>query len=316
MLQGFCGAERLSYSEDVRECVRDHGSLSLHTLVGCPPVIFFKISQVLEAGKAYITGDLPLEKFEKLLDGTERFLRGWDPEQAVYPTAHREWRQLAEAYRHACLLRIMRFPDTFAIQCDDSRIKTSVAAILDICAAMPRDSVFYKRLIFPLFLAGADTSSPHQMHYVSLCIDDIKKSTGFRHTAMTEVLSKVWEERRTNSHSQSNVPWMEFVSPPNYFMVIITNTNQFADLFRVFAIATCLLILLTGRCSGVSGILSESESEMLAYKSYPIRLGLGCCVKAWQLDDLIKASRRLFSFSVIDHTAFGLIFSLASCPIS
>ncbi|UZP45268.1 hypothetical protein NXS19_013080 [Fusarium pseudograminearum] len=210
MLRGFSGAEKLSYPEDVRECVRDHGSLSLHTLVGCPPVIFFKIGQVLEAGKSYRAGDLSLEPFKKLLDSTERFLRGWDPEQAVYPTAHQEWRQLAEAYRHACLLRIMRFPDPFAIPCDDPRIKASVTTILDICATMPYDSVFYKRLLFPLFLAGADTCSPHQMHYASLCIDSIKRSTGFQHLAMTDVLAKVWDERRTNLHGWPNVPWMEY----------------------------------------------------------------------------------------------------------
>ncbi|KAM0190682.1 hypothetical protein ACHAPI_009208 [Fusarium lateritium] len=210
MLRGFSGAEKLAYSEEVRKCVRDHGSLSLHTLVGCPPVIFFKIGQVLEAGKKFLAGNLPLEGFERLLDGAERFLRGWDPDQAVYPTAHQEWRQLAEAYRHACLLRVMRFPDTFAISCDDPRIKASVAAVLDICTTMPRDSVFYKRLLFPLFLAGADTCSPHQIHYASWCISEIKHSTGFEHPAMTEVLTKVWEARRTNPHGWSNIPWMEF----------------------------------------------------------------------------------------------------------
>ncbi|KAF4331983.1 hypothetical protein FBEOM_14227 [Fusarium beomiforme] len=210
MLRGFSGAEKLSYSTEVRECVRDHGSLSLHTLVGCPPVIFFKIGQVLEAGKAYLAGDLPVEQFEHLLDGAEKFFRGWDPDQAVYPTGHQEWRHLAEAYRHACLLRVMRFPNAFAISCDDPRIKASVSAVLDVCATIPRDSVFYKRLLFPLFLASADTCSPHQIHYASWCIDEIKHSTGFEHPAMTELLTKVWEERRTNSRGWSNVPWMEF----------------------------------------------------------------------------------------------------------
>ncbi|KIL94321.1 hypothetical protein FAVG1_02884 [Fusarium avenaceum] len=210
MLRGFSGAEKLTYSTEVRECVRDHGSLSLHTLVGCPPVIFFKIGHVLEAGKEFLAGDLLLEDFERSLDGAEKFFRGWDPEQAVYPTAHPEWRQLAEAYRHACLLRVMRFPDAFAISCEDPRIKTSVAAVLDICATMPRDSVFYKRLLFPLFLAGADTCSPHQIHYASWCISEIKHSTGFEHPAMTEVLTKVWEARRDNPHGWSNIPWMEF----------------------------------------------------------------------------------------------------------
>lgn len=211
MLRGFSGAEKLAYPADVRKCVRDHGSLSLHTLTGCPPVIFHRIGQVLEAGKSYLAGELSIEQFQELLTKAENFFRGWDPDLAIYPTGHEEWRHLAEAYRHACLLRILRFPDTFAVSCNDPRIKTSVTAILDACAAILRDTAFYKRLLFPLFLAAADTSSPHQMHYASWCIDAIKHSTGFQHPAMTEVLTKVWEERRANPNGWSNVPWMEFV---------------------------------------------------------------------------------------------------------
>lgn len=211
MMRGFSGAEKLAYSEDVRECVRDHGSRTIHTLVGCPPVIFHRIGQVLEAGKSYLGGDLPLEQFRELLTKAEKFFLRWDPDQAIYPTGHQEWKHLAEAYRHACLLRVLRFPDPFAISCDDPRIKDSVTAILDVCVAIPRDTVFYKRLLFPLFLAGADTSSPHQMHYASWCVGEIKHSTGFQHPALTDVLTKVWEERRTNPNGLSNVPWMEFV---------------------------------------------------------------------------------------------------------
>ncbi|RSM10785.1 hypothetical protein CEP52_003293 [Fusarium oligoseptatum] len=188
MLRGFSGAEKLSYSEDVRRCVRDHGSLSLHTLVGCPPVIFHRIGQVLEAGKAFRAGELLIDQFQALLDEAEKFFRGWDPDQAVYPTGHQEWKHLAEAYRHSCLLRVLRFPDPFAMSCEDSRIKASVAAIFDVCAAMPRDT----------------------MHYASWCVGEIKHATGFQHPAMTEMLTKVWEERRTNPHGWSNVPWMEF----------------------------------------------------------------------------------------------------------
>lgn len=214
MLRGFSGAEKLAYSDEVRKCVRDHGSLSLHTLVGCPPVIFHRIGQVLEAGKKHLNGSLSLDQFQLVLDDAEKFLRGWDPDQAVYPTKHPEWKHLAEAYRHSCLLRVLRFPDSFALSCEDDRIKASVAAILDVCAAVPRDSVFYKRLLFPLFLAGADTSSSHQTHYTSWCVGEIKHSTGFQHPAMTEMLTKVWEGRQSNPNGWSNVPWMEFVRSP------------------------------------------------------------------------------------------------------
>lgn len=211
MLRGFSGAEKLAYPDEVRECILEHGSLSLHTLVGCPPSIFYRIGRVLESAKDYLSGKLDLDPFKVILCEAEKVFRRWDPDQAVYPTQDPEWKQLAEAYRQACILRILRFPDAFAIPCDDERIKTPVSIILDICAQMPRDSVFYKRLLLPLFMAGADASSAHQMHYVSLCIEDIKRSTGYRHQVVTDLLESVWEERRLNTRGWVNVPWMEFV---------------------------------------------------------------------------------------------------------
>ncbi|CAH0024630.1 unnamed protein product [Clonostachys rhizophaga] len=210
MLRGFSGAEKLSYSQDIRRCVRDHGSLSLHTLVGCPASLFYAIGQVLAAGKASLAGELSFEKFKQVLDDAERFFRSWDPEQVIYPTGHAEWKHLAEAYRHACLLRIMRFPDPYLLSCNDPRIKESVAAILDVCSLVPRDSVFFKRLLFPIFLAGANTSSPHQIHYAKWCISGIKTATGFQHPALTKVLASVWNERKANPFSLIDVCWMDF----------------------------------------------------------------------------------------------------------
>ena len=172
--------------------------------------MFHRIGQVLGAGKSFLAQDISIQDFQAVLGNAEEFFRAWDPNQATYPTAHQEWRQLAEAYRHACLLRVLRFPDAFVISCDDPQIKLSVAAILDVCAAMPTDTGFYKRLLFPLFLAGADTSSPHQIHYASWRVGQIKHETGFQHPAMTDLLSQVWEERQNNARGWSNVPWMEF----------------------------------------------------------------------------------------------------------
>ncbi|KFA81941.1 hypothetical protein S40288_06882 [Stachybotrys chartarum IBT 40288] len=212
LLRGFSGAEKLTYSADVRACVRDHGSLSLHCLVGCPPAIFYRIGIVLQAAKDHMVQRISFPEFQQVLHDAERFLRVWDPDQVTYPTEQKEWRHLAEAFRHACLLRVMRFPDAFTVSCTDPRIQESVAAILDVSAQMPRDSVFYKRLLFPLFLAGADTASPHQIHYTSWCISEIKQSTGFQHPAMTELLTNVWDERKHQTRGWNNVPWMEFVS--------------------------------------------------------------------------------------------------------
>lgn len=213
-MRGFSGAEKLAYSIEVHEYVRDHGNRIFHSFIGCPPSLFFHISQVLHAGKIYRAKQLSVDAFQVVLDKAANFFFFWDPEQETYPTAAPEWALLAEAFRHACILRVLRFPDPFATACTDPAVQTSAAAILDICARMSRNgsSVYFKRLLFPLFLAGAETASPHQVHYVNMCIDEIKLATGFQYPAMTEMLEQVWDERRKSDNDKANVPWMEFVS--------------------------------------------------------------------------------------------------------
>ncbi|EXJ78188.1 hypothetical protein A1O3_09349 [Capronia epimyces CBS 606.96] len=214
VLRGFSGAEKLAYPPEVRRYILAANDFSLETLVGCPAEIFHRIGQVLSAGKDFLAGSLSDAEFQALLQESEQSLRDLDLDQEAYPTKDPEWKILAEAYRHSCILRILRFPDSFGLPCDDDRVVESVVAILDASAEIPRGSAFYKRLLFPLFLAGADASTPHQKHYVQLCIDEIKQSTGFRHQAMTGLLDKVWEERAAKTRGWVNVPWMEFVSLP------------------------------------------------------------------------------------------------------
>ncbi|EOD48818.1 putative c6 zinc finger domain protein [Neofusicoccum parvum UCRNP2] len=210
-LRGFSGAEKLAYSDEVRKCLLNDRDWSLETLVGCPTEILYEIGKVLSAGKDHFNGVLSTEDFQVILDAADSFLQNWDVDQAAYPTQDPEWKLLAEAYRNACTIRVRRFPDPInSVPPEDSRIQEPVKAILDVAAKMPMDSPFYKRLLFPLFLAGADTSSPHQYHYVHLCIDHIKRTTGFQHEAMTGLLHKVWDERPKNPEGWRNVPWHEW----------------------------------------------------------------------------------------------------------
>ncbi|EKG10167.1 hypothetical protein MPH_12767 [Macrophomina phaseolina MS6] len=210
-LRGFSGAEKLAYSDNVRQCVLQAQDCSLETSVGCPAEIFYEIGKVLSAGRDFVAGTLPVSEFEEVLARADAFLLNWDADSATFPTHDPEWKLLAEAYRHACILRVRRFPEPLeSVPAEDDRIKGPVAAILDAAAKIPMDSPFYKRLLFPLFLAGAETSSPHQYHYVHLCINQIKESTGFQHQAMTQLLNTVWEERHMNSKRWRNISWTEW----------------------------------------------------------------------------------------------------------
>ena len=216
ILRGFTGAEKLAFAPSVRDFVYLSDGFPLETAVGCPAELFRTISRVLESGKAYRAQELSTRAFEADLEEAEERMRKWDVDQNVYPTQDPEWKLLADAYRHVCILRILRFPNAFQTPCTDPRIVESVESILDDCAKMPWSSSMYKRLLFPLFMAGADTVSIHRQHYVKICIAEILDKTKFPQPAVMEILNAVWQARsmvESPFAGQENVPWMEFVSP-------------------------------------------------------------------------------------------------------
>ncbi|PLB46242.1 hypothetical protein P170DRAFT_263112 [Aspergillus steynii IBT 23096] len=210
VLRGFSGAEKMAYTDDVRRFILETEYFSLETLVGCPVDLFYNIGGVLEAAKQFMDGSITLGPFQTALDEADLFFREWNPEESSYPTQSSDWKALAEAYRHVCIIRVLRFPDTRAIPCEDPRIQASVVSILDASASISTKSPFFKRLLFPLFIAGCESSIPHQKRYVDLCIDEIKKTTGFQHLAMTNLLDQVWDARKQQIDASINIPWMEY----------------------------------------------------------------------------------------------------------
>lgn len=217
LLRAFSGAEKLAFPPETRTFVSEASDASLITLIGCPPEIFTTIGEILQAAKVFRAGDLAIENFQAILDQTHDELQAWDPKSSHYPDDDIEWSILANAYRHTAVLRNLRFPDTWAIPCTDKRIQSSVIAILDSAAEIPRQSHYFKRLLFPLFVAGAETSSPHQEHYINLCIDHIRDMTGFPHPSLSELLEKTWEGRKASDGTR-NVPWFEYVE---FFLEVI-----------------------------------------------------------------------------------------------
>jgi hypothetical protein len=190
--------------------VETKGNDVLHTLVGCPSKIFSVLGKTLYTAKTLKLHNVDAEKCRDLLDPMLAQLHAWDATQSFYPDGNLEWPLLAEAYKHTAILRILRLPDKYSIPCSDDRIRACVNAILDTSAQVSRDSPYFKRFLFPLFVAGAETESPHQQQYVALCIDSIRDTTGFRYKSLYELLQKTWAERKT-SNGAVNVLWFDFV---------------------------------------------------------------------------------------------------------
>ncbi|RAH69493.1 Zn(II)2Cys6 transcription factor [Aspergillus aculeatinus CBS 121060] len=100
-------------------------------------------------------------------EAAERFFRTWDADDEKRAALGSEQKALAEAYRHTCIIRVLRFPDTWRIPCEGPMIAASVVGILDAAASIPTASPWFKRLLFPLFIAGAETSVPRQQRLQS-----------------------------------------------------------------------------------------------------------------------------------------------------
>ncbi|PVI04120.1 hypothetical protein DM02DRAFT_640170 [Periconia macrospinosa] len=208
--RGFSGPEKLAFPSSIRQFVAAEGGHILTALFGCPVEIFIALDEILTAGKRFWMKELDSHSFQALLDPVIAHLETWNPQLSRYPDDDPAWPLLAEAFRHTVLLRALRFPDSLKIPCTDPRIKASVNAILDISASMSRNSPYVKRLLFPLFVAGAETESPHQQQYALMCLENIRDLEGMScRRSVFVLLRQTWEERK-KSDGTKNVPWFQF----------------------------------------------------------------------------------------------------------
>ena len=238
LLRGFSGAEKLAFPKNVRQYVATTASSTLTSLVGCPVEVFTAISDTLALGKKYRAGHLDHEEFQTSVDETLHRLHEWDPAAGLYPNEDPEWTHLAEAYRHMAIQRVSRFPDSFKIPCTHHRIRVSVEAILDASTRVPRRSQYFKRLLFPLFMAAAETESPQQQQYVVMCVEHISEMSGIIYHSITELLEKTWEDRR-NSDGLRNVPWQEYVRISIHLLYITLIRNRHAPYIFHDSITIC-----------------------------------------------------------------------------
>ncbi|KAF2442109.1 hypothetical protein P171DRAFT_456152 [Karstenula rhodostoma CBS 690.94] len=209
LLRGFSGAEKLVFPQEVRRFVANSAESTINSLVGCPAEVFLAVGDTLALGKDYLAQELEEGDFQISLDSILLQLQSWDPLTGHYPNTDPAWIHLADAYRHMAILRVLRFPDPYTTPCSDSRIRASVDAILDATTLISRRSPYFKRLLFPLFVAGAETASPHQQQYVVMCVENIKEMTGVTYHSVTELLEKTWKHRRASDGSR-NVPWHDY----------------------------------------------------------------------------------------------------------
>ncbi|KAL1855547.1 hypothetical protein Plec18170_004268 [Paecilomyces lecythidis] len=181
---------------------------------GCPRAIFAIIGRAFDYAKAYSLGEIGQHDYQNELQTAKQELYMWRMDRDVYPSEDRRWQFVADAFRHACILRILRLSDQYQ-PVEHPEIQRSVTAILDAVAEIPSDCPLLELLVLPLFMAGADAISPFARHYVSIRIEDIKGRSHFQNPMPKDLLRKVWDARAgRDANDNRNVPWMAFTYNP------------------------------------------------------------------------------------------------------
>jgi hypothetical protein len=111
LLRGPAGAEKLLFTQELRQSIFDTNDPIFQPVTRCPADIFLTIGNVLSHGKGYLDKSVPVERFEYVPTESGEFLREWDEDQDTV------WK------RHVSLLRIMKFPDTFLIPSSKKKIQ-------------------------------------------------------------------------------------------------------------------------------------------------------------------------------------------------
>ncbi|THC97336.1 hypothetical protein EYZ11_003170 [Aspergillus tanneri] len=195
IVRAFAGAERLCFSQDIREMVAD---------------VFLIIGGVMEKAKEYALGWLTWDEYQIALLLAKHKLYSWDRKGASYPNSDSRWMAAAEAFQFSCILRIYRLLDPLK-SANSPEIQDCVTRILDATAQIPKDCSILELLILPLFMAGTDSLSTHSQYYILARLNEIERRSEFRNPVPRDLLKKVWDARvALTSEEDRNVSWTEF----------------------------------------------------------------------------------------------------------
>ncbi|PYI33079.1 C6 zinc finger domain protein [Aspergillus indologenus CBS 114.80] len=214
IVRAFAGAERMCFSQDVRDLVAYASDDMFEQVNGVPREIFLIIGDALEKSKEHMLGWLSWDEYQLALHLAKQKLYSWDPHCRTYPTSDPLWIAIAEAHKFACVLRILRLMDPHR-PARDSEIQECVIKILDATAMISSDCSVIELVVLPLFMAGADCLSPHSRYYILGRLREIERRSEFRNPVPNDLLKKVWDARAAQSpDDDTNISWTTFTQAP------------------------------------------------------------------------------------------------------
>ncbi|KAI1628731.1 C6 zinc finger domain protein [Exophiala viscosa] len=208
--RSFAGPERLCFSWTLMQAIIAAADRHFEMVNGCPRDIFLIVGYVLWSSKQCSLGILSLGALQDVIRAGIVKLQQWNSTSYEYPTTDPLWFNVAEAFRAACMLWMMRLLEP-SRPAKDAKIESLVTQVLDNIAEVPVSSPLLELLVLPLFIAGADAMTKHSRYYVIFRLDEIKGRSGFANPAPKDLLRQVWQTRDSPStEDELNVPWMRF----------------------------------------------------------------------------------------------------------
>ncbi|KAJ5683043.1 fungal-specific transcription factor domain-containing protein [Penicillium macrosclerotiorum] len=210
IIRAFSLPERICFSQELRKKLLSLCDLRFEAVNGCPREIVLVMGEILESAKAHSLGRLDRQRLDNTVRELIQKLYDWDISRCFYPDDDRLWVYIAEAFRHTCVLRAWRLLDPFEPSAE-LHIQKSVTSILDSLANVPGSSPLIELAVMPLFMAGADSLSPHSRHYVALRLGEIQARSQMGILAPQTLLERVWHARAQQpENDKRNIPWMLF----------------------------------------------------------------------------------------------------------
>lgn len=212
VLRSFAGPERLCFSWDLIRAVAEASNNHFERVNGIPRSMFLIIADVCWSNKLHSEGSMQSEDFITKLEHALETLRNVDfIEEDRYPIDTPYWKLVPEAFRHACILHVLRVLDPFR-PCHDNEIQLHVTAVLETTAEISNENPLIELLVMPLFIAGTDTIQKHSRHYVQERIGIIWARSGLANSTPKNLLYKVWETRDNQDPDDDRyISWTEFV---------------------------------------------------------------------------------------------------------
>lgn len=91
----------------------------------------------------------------------------------------------------------------------DAMVSAEAQVVLDNVAKIPEDAHPDGILLFPLFMAGGEATSPHYVETIRSRLHSIDTIRGFRNVLRAcEVLEEVWRTRATAT-AHNSVDWKD-----------------------------------------------------------------------------------------------------------